>query len=160
MMIARCSSNDSDGPRHLRRIVGISASLLAIAWLPLSTLWQNVYAQSFTEEEIGNYAAAILAVEEIRLEARAEISDIMQIANEDITRHDLRCVSTNDLSKLPRTVRSQIRRLLINYCNDAQELVEDRGLTTDLFNAITAAHRQDEALTEQIQLEIARLRLQ
>ncbi|NEZ65426.1 DUF4168 domain-containing protein [Leptolyngbyaceae cyanobacterium CCMR0082] len=157
MMITRCSSNDIDGPRHLRRIVGISASLLASAWFPLSTLWQNVYAQSFTEEEIGNYAAAILAVEEIRLDARADISDIMQLANEDITRHDLRCMSTNDLSELKREVRPQVRRLLIKYCNEAKDLVEEQGLTTDLFNAITAAHRQDEALTEQIQLEIAKL---
>lgn len=154
MMLPRRSSKDT--PRPLRWVVGTSISLIAIASLPLSALWQRGYAQSFTEQEISNYAAAVLAIEEIRTNAYGEISDIITIANEDVTRQDLRCVSTNDLTKLPRTIRAQVRRLLVNYCNDAKQLVEDTGLTADLFNAITATHREDEALTEQIQLEIAR----
>ena len=156
MMLPRRSSNDSH-PR-LRWIVGTTVGLLASASLPLSTLWQSGYAQSFTEEEIGNYAAAILAMEEIRTDAYGDISDLLTIANEDATRHDLRCVSSGSLTQMPRTVRSQVRRLLVNYCNDAKDLVEESGLTVQLFNAITATHREDEALTEQIQLEIARQR--
>ncbi len=156
MMLLRCSSNVS-GPR-LRWIAGISIGLLASVWLPLSTFWQSGYAQSFTEEEISTYAAVVLAMEEIRRQAYADISDLLIIANEDVTRHDLRCVNANSLEQMPRTVRSQVRRLLINYCNDAKNLVEETGLTAQLFNAITAAHREDEALTEQIQLEIIRLR--
>ncbi len=155
-MLPRCSSHDK--PFRCRWIVGASVSLVTIASLPLLTFWQKGYAQSFTAQEITNYAVAVLAMEEIRRDAYAEISDIISIANEDVTRQDLRCVSTNDLAKLPRTIRSQVRRLLVNYCNDAKQLVEDTGLTADLFNAITATHREDEALTEQIQLEIVRLR--
>ena len=154
MMLSRRSSNDRH-PR-LRWIAVTTVGLLASASLPLSTLWQRGYAQSFTEEEIGNYAAAILAMEEIRTDAYGDISDLLTIANEDATRHDLRCVSTNSMDQMPRTVRSQVRRLLVNYCNNAKDLVEESGLTVQLFNAITAAHREDEALTEQIQLEIAR----
>ncbi|ESA39067.1 tr [Leptolyngbya sp. Heron Island J] len=154
MMLPRRSSNDSHPP--IRWIVGTTVGLLASASLPLSTLWQSGYAQSFTEEEIGNYAAAILAIEEIRTDAYGNISDLLTIANEDVTRHDLRCVSADSLTQMPRTVRSPVRRLLVNYCNNAKDLIEESGLTVQLFNAITAAHREDEALTEQIQLEIAR----
>ncbi|MGD1953339.1 MAG: DUF4168 domain-containing protein [Leptolyngbyaceae cyanobacterium] len=156
MMLTRHSSNDS--PRQLRWMVGASISLIAIASVPLSTLWQRGYAQTFTDEAISNYAAAVLAIEEIRPKAYADISDLMTIANADVTQHDLRCVSTNDLAELPRTVRSQVRRLLINYCNAAKQLVEDAGLTDGQFNAITGEHRENEELGEQIQLEIARLR--
>lgn len=156
MMLPRRSSNASR-PR-LHWMAATSVGLLVSVWLPLSTFWQRGYAQSFTEEEISTYAAAVLAMEEIRRQAYADISDLLTIANEDVTRHDLRCVSANSLEQMPRTVRSQVSRLLINYCNDAKDLVENTGLTAQLFNAITAAHREDEALTEQIQLEIARLR--
>ncbi|MBX2862325.1 MAG: DUF4168 domain-containing protein [Leptolyngbyaceae cyanobacterium MAG.088] len=156
MMLPRCSSNDSH--RQPRWIFAASIGLVAISFLPLSTFWQRGYAQIFTEEEVSNYAAAVLAIEQIRPQAYAEISDLMTIANADVTRYDLRCVSTNDLTELPRTVRSQVRRLLVNYCNDAKQLVKDAGLTDDQFNAMTREHREDEALTEQIQLEIARLR--
>ncbi|MDV3350792.1 DUF4168 domain-containing protein [Leptothoe sp. ISB3NOV94-8A] len=155
MMITRCSSNDS--PRNLRWIIGTSVSLVVIG-VPLFTFWQRGYAQPFTNELISNYAAAVLAIEDIRPQAYADISDFMTIANADVTQHDLRCVSTNDLTEVPRTVRSQVRRSLINFCNDAKQLVEEAGLTDDQFNAITGEHRENEALKEQIQLEIARQR--
>ena len=156
MMLPCRSSNDSPHPR--RWIVRATISLIAIAGVPLVTFWQRGYAQPFTDELISNYAAAVLALEEIRPLAYAEISDLMTIANADVTQHDLRCVSTNDLTELPRTVRSPVRRLLINYCNDAKELVEEAGLTDGQFNAITGEHRENEELREQIQSEIARLR--
>lgn len=155
MLLPRHPRNDS--PLYRRWIMGASVSLIT-GTLALSTLWQRGYAQSFTEQEISNYAAAVLAIEEVRPQVYGDISDLMTIAKEDVTRYDLRCLSANALTKLPRTVRSQVRRLLVNYCNDAQEIVEDSGLTVQLFNSITVTHRQDEALTEQIQLEIARLR--
>ncbi len=150
MMISRHSSK-----RNLYRWI-IGATVLASALLP--SLWQRGYAQNFTEEEISTYAAAVVAIEEIRIQAYADISDLMTIANEDVTRHDLRCVNADGLRQLPRTVRSQVRRLVINYCNDAKQIVEDTGLTTELFNVITQNHREDEDLAKQIQSEIARLR--
>lgn len=151
----RRSSNDN--PRLLRWTLGVSIGLIAMGWLPLSTLWQNGYAQNFTDEEISNYAAAVLAMENMRKRTYADISDLMTGHKLDVTRYDLRCLSANAL-ELPRVVRRPVRILLINYCNDAQKIVEDTGLTVQLFNSITVTHRQDEPLAEQIQLEIARIR--
>lgn len=136
----------------------IGATLLAGVWLPLSSLWQSSPAQNFTEQEISNYAAAVIAIEKIRRTTKAEVSDLMTIAKEDVTRHDLRCINADGLNNLPRTVRSQVRREVINYCNNAKQIVEDNGLTTRLFNVITQNHRNDEELTKQIQSEIIKLR--
>lgn len=154
MLLPRCSSHS----RRRQRIWLVGATLLASAWLPVSSFWQSSHAQNFTEQEISNYAAAVLAIEEIRIQAYAEISDLMTIANEDVTRHDLRCINADGLKQLPRTVRSQVRRFVINYCNDAKQIVEDTGLTTEMFNVITQNHREDEELANQIQSEIARQR--
>ena len=142
---------------HPRRWAAISLGLAASIGWSLITLRQPGYAQNFTTEEITNYATAVVAMEDIRRDAYAEISDLMTIAKEDVTRYALRCVSADGLNTLPRTVRSQVRRELIDYCNNAQQIVLDSGLTVQLFNSITVNHQENEELTNQIQSEIARL---
>ncbi|NEQ50042.1 MAG: DUF4168 domain-containing protein [Leptolyngbya sp. SIO3F4] len=139
--------------------VSTSLGLLVstLAWLPLSTLWQRGYAQTFTAEEISNYAAAVLAMERIRKNTYAEISDLMTSRQLDITRYHLNCLSADTLD-LPRAVRRPVRILLINFCNDAKKVVEENGLTTQRFNSLTVNHQEDEDLANQIQSEIARLR--
>ena len=154
MMLPHCPSDNR--PRWSWR-TGVSLIAGALAWLPLLALWQVGYAQTFTDEEIGNYAAAVLAMEDMRIQTHSEISDLMTSEQIDVTRYDLRCLSANSLD-LPRAVRSAVSYLLINYCNDAQQIVEETGLTVQLFNSITVNHQEDEALKEQIQLEIARIR--
>ncbi|WP_215607239.1 DUF4168 domain-containing protein [Leptothoe spongobia] len=158
MMLPRRSSNAIPHPSRwvVRASLGLVGSTLA--WWSLSTLWHSGYAQTFTAQEISNYAAAIVAMEDIRRAAYGEISDLMTIANEDVTRYDLRCLSADALKTLPRTIRSQVRRELIDYCNDAQKIVQDAGLTVQLFNSITVNHRENAELVNQIQLEIARIR--
>ena len=158
MMLPRRNSNAISHPKRWVFSTSLGLVVSTLAWLPISTLWQKSYAQTFTTQEISNYAAAIVAMEDIRREAYADISDLMTIANEDVTRYDLRCLSADALKKLPRSIRSQVRRFLIDYCNDAQTIVLDAGLTVQLFNSMTVNHRQDAELAEQIQLEIARLR--
>ncbi len=155
MKSPHCLSHNHPRQRSWLTGIGISFVISTLGWLPLSTLWQSGYAQNFTNEEIANYAAAVLAIENIRGRAYAEISDLMTSKQLDVTRYDLRCLSAHNID-LPRAVRSPVSYLLINYCNDAQKLVEDSGLTVQLFNSITVTHRQDEELKEQIQLEIAR----
>lgn len=151
MMLSRRSSN-----HRLRQPywIGITFGLMVSAWLPLSSLWQKGYAQNFTDEEVSNYAIATLAMENMRQRTYEDISDIMTSRGLDVTRYDLRCLSASALD-LPRVVRRPVRILLINYCNDAKEIVEETGLTVQLFNSITVTHRQDEELAEQIQSEIA-----
>lgn len=161
MMLHRHSCNARPRPWTMgsrRWAMGTSIGLIISAWFPLSTLWQVSYAQTFTTEEIANYATAVLAMEDIRRTAYIDISQLMDIAKEDVTRYDLRCLSADGLKTLPRTVRSQVRRVLINYCNDAQEIVLDNGLTVDVFNSMTVNHKKDEELANQIKSEIVRLR--
>ena len=157
MTLPHCPSDGSPHRPGRSWRTGVSLIAGALAWLPLLALWQIGYAQTFTAEEIGNYAAAVLAMEDMRIQTYSEISDLMTSEQLDVTRYDLRCLSANTL-ELPRAVRSQVRRLLITYCNDAQQIVEDTGLTVQMFNTITVTHRQDETLTEQIQLEISQRR--
>lgn len=159
-MISTRHSVNHHRPRPLGWATRTSVGYLmsALLWFSLSALWQRGYAQTFTEEEISNYATAVLAMEDIRRDAYGEIGDLMTIAKEDVTRHDLRCINADGLKQLPRTVRSQVRRFLVNYCNNAKKLVEDTGLTVELFNRITVTHQQDEELAKQIQSEIVRLR--
>lgn len=157
MFLPRCSSNDV--PLRLRWILRTGAGLIAgtFVCLPLVTLWRTGYAQNFTEQEISNYAKAVMDMENMRRQAYAEISDVMMGQGLDVTRYSLSCVSADTLD-LPRAVRRPVRILLINYCNSAKKLVEDTGLTANQFNAITATHEQDEGLVKQIQSEMARLR--
>lgn len=157
MQLTRRSSNRSLYRLHWLVGPGVGLVVSTLVWLPLSTLWQNGYAQTFTVEEVSNYAAAILAMEDMRKRTYTEISDLMTSEQLDVTRYDLRCLSADTL-ELPRAVRSQIKRLLVNYCNDSKKLVLDTGLTVQLFNSMTVNHRQDENLAKQIQLEIMRLR--
>lgn len=154
MMLSHRSSHDRP-PRPYGR-VGIRIGLTIALWLPLSTLWQNGYAQNFTDEEIVNYATAVLAMESSRKQAYAEIADLMSSAGLDVLRYDLRCLSLDAL-ELPRAVRRPVRYLLINYCNDAKEIVEETGLTVQTFNSITVNHQEDETLAEQIQSELSSL---
>lgn len=157
MMLPRRVSNAIPHPN--RWVVSTSLGLVVstLAWFPLSTLWQKSYAQNFTEQEISNYAAAVLSIEKVRIKAHAEISDFMSAKGLTSTSYDLRCLTTDTLD-LPRVVRAPVRILLINFCNEAKTIVEDNGLTAQKFNAITVNHRNSETLNEQIQLEIARLR--
>ncbi len=156
MKLAHRSSNDT--PRRQRWLVSTVLFTGTLVWLPLSSLWQNGYAQTFTAEEISSYAAAVLAMEDMRRQTYSEISDLMTSEGLDATRYDLRCLSIDALGKLPRSVRSDVRRELITFCNEAKQLVLDSGLTVQLFKSMTATHLQDEELTEQIQSEIIRQR--
>lgn len=129
-------------------------------WQP--RVWQlpAAYAQTFTNEEIKHYAESVLAMDDSRLQAYSEISDLLTSAGYDVTEYTLSCPSARSLSDVPRSVRRRVREILVGYCNAAQQIVEDNGLTVERFNAMTAAHQQDPELTERIQAEIAALQQQ
>ena len=70
----------------------------------------------------------------------------------------LSCGSTRNISRnlanLPRTVRPNVQSIIVNFCNEAREIVENNGLTVRRFNDITGAHREDPALADRIRLEM------
>ncbi|NEP16774.1 MAG: DUF4168 domain-containing protein [Leptolyngbya sp. SIO4C1] len=128
------------------------------AWQPVSLDFAAAYAQTVTNEEVRSYAEAVLSMENNRIEAYTQISDILTSAGFDVTEYRLSCPNAPSLTDVPRRVRSRVQPILVDYCNAAREIVETSGLTVDRFNDITTAHRNDSDLTERIQLEIAAIR--
>lgn len=115
------------------------------------------YAQTVTDEEVRNYAESVLQMDDSRLTAYTQISDILTSQGLDVTEYNFSCPNAQLLTDVPRRVRSQVQSVLIDYCNAARIIVEENGLTVRQFNNITSAHRNDEELAQRIQSEIASL---
>jgi len=115
------------------------------------------FSSDFSEAEIYSYAASVLAMDGPRTAALSEIQALLADVDQDITQLDLSCTTTQTLNRLPRSVQRQVRTLVIDYCNLAQGIVENNGLTVERFNAITTAHNQDGALAEQIRTALIKL---
>lgn len=135
-------------------VIGLPAT--SIAQLPLTQ--QAAIAQSdISNEEITQYARAALAIDQYRNSAYTEIKDILLTVQMDISEIDVRCTDTQDLSKVPGSVRRDVREILTRYCNQSNTAVEDAGLTSRRFNQITDAHNSNETVYERIQQELLRL---
>ncbi len=111
-------------------------------------------------EEIMGYARSVLEMEGPRTEAYNEIREILNGTNYDINSIDLTCTATNRLNQLPRNLRGNVRTIIVNYCNQASEIVQANGLRNDRFDAITAAYPEDPALAEQIRTAMVQLQQQ
>lgn len=140
-------------------LVGIiSATGVLTGWIPgfsgeslrveLETI---VLAQSFTDEEISNYARAVLAMEPRRQQAYKEIKQIVGNVPPVV------CNVTKNINTLPRNIRG----IAVSYCEYAKQLIESNGLTVNRFNAITRqVQGGDEELKKRIQSELIRLQTQ
>lgn len=115
---------------------------------------------TFTEEEINSYAAAVLQMDGPRNQAYTQIKDLLTSVGEDVSSVDMTCTDTRSLNNLPRSVRQQVRTLVVNYCNQAQKIVETNGLTVSRFNDITETHRQDPELAAQIRTALIKIQQQ
>jgi len=126
------------------------------------TLGAAAWAQDLkvSPEEIMGYARSVLEMEAPRTEAYNKIRELLSGTNYDINTINLRCTATNRLNQLPRNVRSSIRAIIVDYCNQASEIVQANGLRNDRFDAITAAYPQDPDLAEQIRTAMIQLQQQ
>ncbi|MEM9903980.1 MAG: DUF4168 domain-containing protein [Cyanobacteria bacterium P01_D01_bin.44] len=115
------------------------------------------YAQTVTDEEVRNYAESVLQMDDSRLTAYTQVSDILTSQGLDVTAYNLSCPNAQLLTDVPRQVRSRVQSVLVDYCNAARIIVEENGLTVRQFNNITSAHRDDAELAQRIQSEIASL---
>lgn len=143
-----------------RRFLTLFCGGVAVAVLiGFIALQSPVAAQTVTNEEITNYAEAVLIMDADRQAAYQQISDIMVTAEPQLNVADytLTCPNAQTLSDVPNTVRSKVRAILIDYCNNASTIVQDSGLTVRRFNAITEAHRSDAELSQRIRDEIIML---
>lgn len=119
-------------------------------------------AQSLTvsPDEIMGYARSVLEMEGPRAAAYNEIRALLTGTNVDINSINLRCTATNTLNQLPRNLRNNVRTIILNYCNEASQIVQSNGLRSDRFDAITAAYPQDPTLAEQIRTALMQIQQQ
>lgn len=126
------------------------------------TLGSTAWAQnsSVSSEDITGYAASVLEMDAPRNEAFSQIKTLLTGTSYDISSIDMSCTGTANLNQLPRNLRGDVRTIIVNYCNQASTIVQSHGLTVRLFNMITAAYPQDQALAEQIRAAMIQLQQQ
>jgi len=142
----------------------VSGWLGVIGLPPLSTTVQLPLTQQaaiaqadISNEEITQYARAVLAIDQYRNAAYTEIKDILLTVEMDISEINVSCTDTQNISQVPRSVRRDVREILTRYCNQSRSAVEDTNLTPRRFNQITEAHSSDQTVFERIQQELIRL---
>jgi len=113
-----------------------------------------------SSDEITSYAASVLEMDPYRTEAYTEIKDLLSGIDHDMSAVDMSCTGTANLNQLPRDVRSDVRAIIVNYCNRASTIVQRHGLTVSQFNAITAAYPEDPGLAEQIRTALIQIQQQ
>lgn len=144
--------------------VGAVSGWLGVVGLPISaslsvplTTSAAIAQTSISNEEITQYARAVLEIDQYRNAAYTEIKDILLTVDMNISEINVSCTDTQNLSDVPRSVRRSVREILTSYCNQSQDTVEENGLSPRRFNEITAAHEADQNLFERIQQELLRL---
>jgi hypothetical protein len=134
-------------------------SLDGIHYLPLPSLaWAQTLQVS--PAEVMNYARSVLQMDSPRTQTYNQIKTLLTGANYDVNAIDMRCTATANLNQLPRRIRQQVRTLIVDYCNQASDIVRTNGLKVEQFNAITAAYPQDQTLAEQIRTALMQLQQQ
>lgn len=129
----------------------------ASSFVPPALAQTDAFSADFSEAEIYSYAASVLAMDGPRTAALSEIQSLLVGVDQDIAQLNISCTTTEPLNDLPRSVQRPVRTLVIDYCNLAQGIVENSGLSVERFNAITVAHNQDAALAEQIRTALIKL---
>jgi len=119
------------------------------------------YAQSLTDEDIANYANAVLSIEATRIAAYEAASDILASADSDLSILDVSLSCTrarmSDMPDVSREARGELRTVLVTFCDEASAAAEANNLTPKRFNDITESHRSDPEVAERIQFAISEL---
>lgn len=115
------------------------------------TFTSKASAQNLTvnNNEIVNYARAVLAMEPSRQQAFDEIKKL--IGGGEIPQ--IVCNDPNSMNNLPR----KAREIAVNYCNESQKKVEQNGLSIERFNKITIELQNDNNLKRQVYNTLIRL---
>lgn len=126
------------------------------------TLGAAAWAQDsgIAPEIIMGYAASVIEMDSPRNEAYSQIKTLLTGTGYDSSTIDMSCTDTASLNQLPRNVRGNVRTIVVDYCNQASNIVQTNGLTVRQFNDITAAYPQDPALAEQIRTAMVQLQQQ
>lgn len=139
---------------HKRITHSFLFGLITTTSLVLSTFSFKAHAQnlSVNQNEITNYAQALLAMEPARQQAFGEIKKI--VGNGSVPK--IVCNEPSSMSNLP----DRARNIAVNYCKRSQEIVENHGLSIDRFNRITMEIPNNNRLKQQIYETLVRLQKQ
>lgn len=147
-------------------VIGFTSSLLALMGGPIQRTtgeWMlapsaAIAQTSITDEEVTQYARAVLQMDAHRSEAYTRVKDLLLTVDMSVSDVSMSCTNPRrDLSQVPRSIRSEVEEVLVTYCNQAREIVAENGLTANRFNEITAAHQEDDALAERIRRTLIQL---
>jgi len=159
MMTSFCSRLDFNRILSQSLIVGALAASGLLSGIvpglskdsPRLVFSASAYAVDVPAEEITRYAKALLAIEQIRLNAYKEIKIIIGSSNIP----EIVCNRPGSISALP----GQAQAIAQNYCNQSSAIVANyfpQGKNTR-FNEITSLMQQDPNLQTQIKNELVRL---
>lgn len=147
-------------------MTGLSMALSGVA-LPGTTAAKlpvlgvaQAQESDISSDEIVSYAASVLEMDPYRTQAYTQIKNLLSGIDHDMSAVDMSCNGTANLNQLPRDVRSDVRSIIVGYCNEASTIVQSNGLTVRQFNAITAAYPQDPGLAEQIRTALIQIQQQ
>jgi len=103
-------------------------------------------AQAYNEQQLENYAQAVLAIEKLRQNTFGEIQNVLD--SQEVPK--VACNRSESYKDLPSDARS----LIINYCNRSKEIVQKQGLTVSEFNQITKKMKSNPELKQKVQQQM------
>jgi hypothetical protein len=130
--------------------MGIMTSLLGIlagivpdltAQQPSLIFSSAARADEFSDNDLRNYAAALMQIEPLRQSTLAQVS---RANNGSLP--NLVCNQPNTMEAL----NSEARSLFIRYCNQCESIAASRGLSIERFNQITQSVRSNPQLQNRV----------
>mgnify|MGYP006266993961 CR=1 FL=1 len=106
-------------------------------------------AQDFSDQDVMNYARAVLQMESHRQQAYEQIKKIIGQAPPAIV-----CNQPNSYSNLP----GEAQKIARDYCSTSKQIVEESGLSVSQFNAITTRAQSDNNLEKRVQNAMIQIR--
>lgn len=131
-------------------VMGIMTSLLGIlagivpdltAQQPSLIFSSAARADEFSDNDLRNYAAALMQIEPLRQSTLAQVS---RANNGSLP--NLVCNQPNTMEAL----NSEARSLFIRYCNQCESIAASRGLSIERFNQITQSVRSNPQLQNRV----------
>jgi len=116
----------------------LSQKTLTAAFQTAALAQQNV-----SQQEIMNFAKAVLAMEPLRQSAYSDIKRIIGPAPVP----NIVCSEPSSFNRLPETAR----QIAVNFCNRSRDFVTSNGLTTERFNELTRRVQSDADLKRRVQ---------
>jgi len=99
-------------------------------------------AKNIPDQEIKNYAKAVVAIEQIRKTTNQEMATLAEGKKFDA----VHCTQPETISGLP----TKMQELAFSFCNKARAISEANGLTIPRFNAITTNAQKNAELQRKI----------